>query len=169
MQVALVVVFLRRGFRRNFPLFFAYNIYSVGAAIVTISTFHHFVLNFWVYCATNLIYGTLALLVLQKIFQQVWVFKPAIRSLLVPIWLLFIAALAIWWGMLHPIARGKLAGLFTTYIAFMAGVHWTELGVFVFALLYIGKFTRYQIGILLGFAMASVAEALSYLVHSMFG
>jgi hypothetical protein len=169
MQVALVVVLLRHGFRRNFPLFFVYNIYALGAPIVRTSTIHHEVAYFWVYLATDVIYGAFALLVLQSIFQRVWEFKPAIRLLLVPIWLLVIGALAAWWGMLHPIAVGKLAGLYTSFIAFMTGVHWTELAVFALALVYIGKFTRYQIGILLGFAMSSIAEALAYLVHAIFG
>ena len=110
MQAALVVVLLRHGFRRNFPLFFAYNIYSVGASIVRISTMHHEVANFWVYFATDLIYLAFALLVLQSIFQKIWEFKPAPRLLVVPIWLMVIGGLAAWWGMLHPIARGKLAG-----------------------------------------------------------
>ncbi|HEV2964643.1 MAG TPA: hypothetical protein VG649_22635 [Candidatus Angelobacter sp.] len=164
-----MVVFLRHGSRRNFPLFFVYNIYALGASIVRISTVHHEVAYFWVYLATDVIYGVFALLVLQSIFQQVWEFKPAIQLLLVPIWLLVISGLVAWWGMLHPIAVGKLAGLYTAFIAFMAGVHWTELAVFAVALAYIGKFTRYQIGILLGFAMSSIAEALAYLVHAIFG
>src|SRR5437016_5683079 len=111
MQMALVIVFLRYGFRNKFPLFFAYNIYSIGVSIVRNLTVHSEVVYFWVYWATDLIYGALALLILQGIFQQVWEFKPALRAFLVPIWLMVIGALAAWWGMLHPIARGKLAGL----------------------------------------------------------
>jgi hypothetical protein len=169
LQGALVVVFLRYGLRKKFPLFFVYTIYSIAAGVLQILTIHHDAVYFWVYWITELIYGALALLVLQEIFQQVWDFKRGLRLWLTPALLLVIGALAAWWGMLHPLGLGKLAGLNAAFIAFMAGVHWAEVAAFVVALCYIGKFTRYQIGILLGFGISSIAEALAYLGHSLFG
>src|SRR5437588_4000512 len=94
LQLALVIVFVRYGFRELFPVFFYYTLFSIVATALANSVILHEVFYFWVFWAAELIYNVWALLVLQEVFQSLWDFRQGASRFLLPTLVLAVAGLA---------------------------------------------------------------------------
>ncbi len=75
LQVLLIVLMVRRGIRKEFPLFFSYTIFQVASFLLKFATYHYSQLQyFYVYWATSALSIVFGCAVIYEIFQQV--FRP---------------------------------------------------------------------------------------------
>lgn len=169
LQLSLLIVFVRYGFRELFPVFFYYTLYSIIATILANLLIHHEVLLFWAFWAAQLISEVWALLALQEVFQSLWDFKQGVLRYLLPVLLLAIAVLAAGWGLNHPMGRGRLIGVYTAFITFTILAHFVKLVACGLALWLAKQFSRYEIGVALGFGVSAIGTLAAYMARFHFG
>jgi hypothetical protein len=169
LQLALMIVFVRYGFRELFPVFFYYTLYSIAAATLANSVIHHEVLYFWIFWVAELIYNVWALLALQEVFQSLWDFRQGVSRFLLPALLLVVGVVAAWWGLNHLMGRGRLIGLYTVLFSFTTMIHFVELVLCCVALCLAKHFSRYEIGVALGFGISGIGTLVAHISRLHFG
>ncbi len=163
LQFVLVLVFLGRGiFVSKFPAFFAYTCFAVVANIVPIAFLHNDVVLYWVYWGTQIIYGVLALLAMREVFSMVWDLKVGRRRSYVWMLLCIIVCTSLGWGVYHPSGVAAVFIVHTAFRTFITEVHLVEVFLCVVAMCFIGRLTRYHLGIMLGFATSASVQVLAY-------
>src|SRR6267378_209187 len=152
LQFTLVLVFWRRRFFfEKFPAFFRYISFSVVAGILQIALLHQGRLYFWIYWVDQVIYSVLAMLVMREVFQMVWDMKQGVRRSLVWILIAIFCAVAVGWGLHRAIPQDPVTAFDPACRAFRASVHMVEVILCGLAIWLVRKFTRYHLGIMLGF------------------
>jgi hypothetical protein len=166
LQFVLVLVFLnRRIFITKFPAFFGYTCFAVAANVLQIAFFHDDSVFYWVYWSTEVIYGVVALLVMQEVFGMVWDLKQGNRRFSVWALILLIAGASLLWGFHRPDGIGTLPAINAAFRTFMAGVYVVEVLLLALALRFIRKLTRYHLGIMLGFGTSASVQVVAYIAY----
>lgn len=166
LQFVLILVFLNRMiFVTKFPAFFRYTCFAVAANVLQIAFIHNRPVLYWVYWITQVIYGMLALLVMQEVFGMVWDMNEGLRRFFVWVLILAIAGVSVLWGFHRPDGQGTLPAINAAFRTFTAGVHAVEVLLFGLAVRFIRKLTRYHLGIMLGFGLSASAQVLAYIAH----
>lgn len=172
-QVCLVILLVRRKVPHLFPMFFAYILFSAGAAIAKFSVSSDYRTYYFVYWGTDAIAVLLATLALLEVFRWVfalfwlsWWYRGFLYGSII-----FVLGLAIANAILNPPAHmGSLSAfIYSSGIA----VNFMQATIFmVFWLLsrhlQVG-FRRYAFGIMLGFGGSSFGTLLAGLLRSIFG
>jgi hypothetical protein len=162
-QMAVVVVLVRRNLKNQFPFFFSYTAYSVLVTFLRLVAVHNSVQYVFVYWSTEVLYGILAILALNEVFQHIFELDyrdhPSIRFVLPSIVLLLIAGLFIWWSFVHP-GRAHIGPASAGLRAFDLAVHSVEVIVLLLFLglrwAFIAAWSRHDYGILLGFGVSAL-------------
>jgi hypothetical protein len=163
LQFALVLVFWnRRFFLQKFPAFFRYISFSVVAIVLQISLLHLGRVYFWVYWIDQLIYSVLAMFVMREVFQMVWDMKQGMRRFLVWILMAIFCAVALGWGLHRANPQDPLTAFDPACRTFRASVHMVEVILCGLAIWLVRKFTRYHLGIMLGFGVSATAQFLAF-------
>lgn len=166
-QAVLLVLLVSRKcyLRTSFPFFVAYTLYSILAAIgrlVLLKRPTGYPMFYW---STEVIYGVLALLSLNEVFNRVFRLDyeehPQLR-LVFPCTVLAISiGLFAWWRFVYRTRSGGHLGLLpSAFVGFHQGVHSIEgilLALFMlFWFLFDPGWNRYDYGILLGFGLSGL-------------
>jgi len=176
LQLALLMIFVRRRLYREFLLFFAYTLYSILVSALRLWSMTP-VAFFVVYWTTEMIYGLLALLAILEVF------RPTLESYFGHLWsrwvlplaLLIVSLISLWRAAYHPMGHTKMARFAAGSYAFMLGVLCLEVIVFAVCLRlrsrrpYPVRWGRYRLGIIAGFGLSACASASAYLVRFIFG
>lgn len=166
LQFVLVLVFLnRRIFLAKFPAFFGYTCFAVAANVLKIAFLHNGPVYYWVYWSTEVIYGVVALLVMQEVFGMVWDMSQGLRRFSVWALILVIAGASVLWGFYRPDGIGTLTAINAAFRTFTAGVHGVEVLLLGLAVRLIRKLTRYHLGIMLGFGTSASVQVLAYVAY----
>jgi putative ABC transport system permease protein len=166
LQFVLVLVFLRRTvFAVKFPAFFRYTCFAVAANVLQIALLHNRHLLYWVYWGSEMMYGVLALLAMQEVFGMVWDMRLGLRRFSVWILILVIAGASVLWGFHRPDGIGTLPAFNASFRTFKAAVHVVEVLLFVLAVRFISKLTRYHLGIMLGFGISASVQVFAYVAN----
>jgi hypothetical protein len=165
----LTVVLYRRRTHIDFPLFFAYILYVPIATALRISVSGKPAIYFWLYWATQLIYGVIEVLVIREVFHRIFSFshKPhRIARSLFPVTVVLMLALTVWQAIFHPLGHGVYWEVNAIYW-FDLCVHFLE-GIILLLLLSLRwlfpfKWRQYELGILAGFGVAAGATVFAYI------
>lgn len=172
-EIWLVILLLKRGVQRHFPLFFAYALCATVSTSVRLLAGHQYSGYFYSYWSTEAVLLPLSLVALHQVFH--WIFEGFYR---------------LWWFRLFY--YGTIAAALAVAIrnAFVSppvqahpvislildvniAVNFVRMGIVaLFALLdklLLVQFRRYAHGIVTGFGVASAGPLLAYLAFSIFG
>jgi hypothetical protein len=172
--LVLAVVFVRRHFYKEFPLFFAYVAFSLIATAARFSVRNEPVPYFVVYWTTDAIYALLALLALNEVFKRVFELDykehPWFRFVL-PLTALVIAGFFI--TQPYVLSLAPAARISNIIFSFDIGVHCLE-GVILLLFLLLQKilasaYDQYESGILTGFGLAAYITMSADVARSDFG
>src|SRR5579884_856794 len=163
LQFVLILVFLdRRVFISLFPAFYRYTCCAVVANVLENVFLQHSRIYYWVYWASELTYGVLALLAMQEVFAKVWDLKQEWRRSSVWLLLVTLATGAIVWGLLGPHGPRKWAHFNASLVAFMAEIYAVEVMLAALAFQFVRKLTKYHLGIMLGFGVSAAVQVLAF-------
>ncbi|HEV2992512.1 MAG TPA: hypothetical protein VG759_29025, partial [Candidatus Angelobacter sp.] len=104
LQIAIITVFVKRQLTRRFPWFFAYTVFSVGATIIRHETSNQPVEYYWVYWITEVIFGILALLAPNEVFElaaKIFYFGQGVSRFVPVAAVLTVLAYALWQTIYH--------------------------------------------------------------------
>ena len=163
LQFALVLLFWRRRFfLHKFPAFFRYIGFSVVACVLQIAILRRGSIYFWVYWVDQIIYAVLAMLAVREVFQMVWDMKQGVRRFFVWILMAIFCVVAVSWGLHRATLQDPVTAFDPACRAFRASVHMLEVILCGLAILLVRKFTRYHLGIMMGFGVSATAQFLAF-------
>lgn len=178
LQVAVMVILVRRRLYRRFPWFFAYITYSTTAELSVLWTINHPEIYFVLYWSNEIVYGILALLaileVLGSLLEMYYSLYRWTRWLL-PTTLTLIVGNSIWRALYHPMAPVAIARFATAAYAFVPGIFGLQAAAFLLCVkLSFRKYlpirwSRYEAGILAGLGVVAIATVLADVTRSHFG
>ena len=176
LQLALAIILFRRKLHRQFPLFFAYTLYSLLAIVVRISVTKYPSTYFVIYWITDIISNILALLVIREVFlPSLEGFPEKYRWVrwILPVAVIGIVALAFWNAFYHPVGYGPLVSLAAGAYSFEISMRWLELTVFIVAAILdrTGHLALLlsETAILAGFGLAALLTLAADLSRAKFG
>lgn len=165
--VVLVVIFLRRKFYRDFPLFFAYIVFVPIATVLRVSVSAYPKSYYVAYWTTEAVYGLLALLALNEVFKTMfdlnyaehWWFRFILPTLAIAITIFFLK---------QPLRPTVTARITNTVFSFDLGLHFLQtlilLLFFVLEKVFGASYDQYEQGIIAGFGISAgftiVADAI---------
>jgi hypothetical protein len=164
-------IFVKRRFHVEFPLFFAYILYSAAVGILREAAIQHRFFYYWLYWITEAIYGIAEVLVIREVFRRIFALQYATWRwfrLILPGTVLLILALSLWQTLYHPLRHGIPWEVNAIYW-FDLGVHLVE-GIILVLLLALTRlfpvaWRRYEFGILTGFGVAATVTMFAYLAR----
>jgi hypothetical protein len=177
LQVWLAGAMIRRKLHSQFPLFFAYTLYSIVVIAVRLSVAKQPRLFFALYWITEIIYGALALLAVGEVFSDVlelrsnqhrwWRFAPATI-------LLSLVTIFFWRATYCPFGPNVWGALGAGAYSFGLGVLCVQAGIFLLALFRLKAFSgilskQHNAGILRGFGVFGLLTMTAYVTRSYFG
>ena len=161
----LVLLAKRQLYRRGmFPCFFSYTLFSVLVTVPRVALLNRPAEYATLYWSTEVIYGVLAILVLNEAFSRIFRLdyeeKPSLRFVLPVTALIIITALFGWLKFSNETPAGKHISVFSAaFLAFTFGVHSVVIvlvGLFlVLRWLLVPGWNRYDYGILVGFGISA--------------
>ncbi len=170
--LAVAVMLVRGGLRREYRSFFAYLVFTLLNTMVRLSVIGNYRMYFYEYWYTEPVSAVLMLLALHEAFQEVfkafylfWWFR-----MIFPTVVAIIAFFSIRRAFVKPLS---MAPRFMSVIfSIDSGLTYIQVGVFVvFMFLVMAlhvRWRRYPYDITLGFAVAAMGEWTSYLLRSEF-
>lgn len=184
LQLAIIVIFLKRKLYRRFPWFFVYTVFSIGATIGRHSANRDPELYYWIYWITEIVFGVLALLALNEVFavaaevfyfgRGLFRFLPTVAVVTVVLYAGFQAVYRVPSHGQDP-ASNAMARLQAGGYALTFGIRCLEVLIFVLCLRLSRKdgsgvwWGRYDRGILYGFGLIGALTSLIYLARLTFG
>jgi hypothetical protein len=173
LQVCLVALLVRRRTQSLFPMFLAYVVFSLAAALAKLyvsSDYRTYYFVYWAAGAVAVVLATLALLeVFRWIFALFWL-RAGFRWLSYG-FIVLILGLAVANAIRNPPAHMGRAGA----IIFSAGITINFVQAAIFLLFWLLAksleigFRRYAFGIMLGFGVSSIGTLVGWLSRSVFG
>ncbi len=162
-QLCLAVLMIRRGLRRQFPIFFNYTVFEILTFVAQITTRQHYNTYFYVYWVTGVIGVGLGFAVMQEIFYNVFRPYDSLRELggILFRWAALVLVLVALVSVVSG-AQGSDARPIQTILVLDRSVRVMQCGLVLFLFLfssYVGLSKRAHIfGIALGFGIFAAVE-----------
>ena len=173
LAVWLAITMVRRKTNFDFPFFFFYVECSIIFAILRVSVSSNYLLFFWIYWITEVIYVVLALLALHEVFRKVFAafYEKRWFWLFFPIVVTTISVMAVIYRFGSPPAQAnRVMGLIVS-LGMAVNLVQASLFVFFFFLVWLNgiRWREYPFGIVQGFAAIAIGSLGGHWLVSEFG
>lgn len=172
-EIWLVILLLKRGAHRHFPLFFTYAICATVSASVRLLAGHQYRGYFYAYWWTEAVLLPLSLFALHEVFH--WIFEGFYRLRWFRLFYYgtIAAALAVAVRNAFVSPPVKAHPVISLILDVNIAVNFVRMGIVtLFAVLdklLLVQFRRYAHGIIVGFGVSSAGPLIAYLAFSIFG
>jgi len=174
--LVLIALLIRRKQHRKFSLFVAYLAFSILAAIVRIIASRDQLAYFVAYWSAEVIFATLALLVIRQVFHRVFAVEYRLfrwMRFLLPVTVVLILGFSFYEGVQVWNGHSQIRQLIAMINGFDIGVHAFQAALLflllVLRLLFPARWLRYEFGILTGYAFNSIVNICGDLLWLKYG
>lgn len=174
--LAIILISIRRKLYSQLPFFSTYITFAPAATLLRLFLRNEVTLYFWLYWTTEAAYAVLALSALNEVFRRLYELEYKDHrwfKFLIPATTVILLSIALWGAVYHPLLHGRVLFVVRCIFWFDLGVHWLEAGILLLLVVLTVYFalprSRYDFGILTGFAVSACVTLVTDLARSQLG